>query len=548
MDRLVSAYPDDLSNKRFQLIADFEEPRQAALFHREPDQDPAALQISTARARQETGVGALRISLLNSTQKIVAADSPQSEWSLPQDWAPYNLLLMSVFSPRDQGGFRFSLRSGTNTPLVYEQPRIFLKAGWNQLRIDLADVAEQIYLGDVREMRFWCDPLDSPIELFLDDIILADNSREVMPNPKNTPGDLSLKSAGRRIVVTSAERFELVFHQGRIRQWFDLANDPQRMHNLAGGGCLGPIPVMIGAGGEVSMDPSQWSSLGPLAESYQTVVEASPVRVTIHGEWRFGTPESPMNESSPYHRWVYTIYRGGEVYVECSGLIRGGGSSQIGMVFGCDGAAGFQRTIQQQTVAGKTSSYVLFSQPAQAGSADLLVVPARPLAAQELLAPENARVCALYRTPVETDQFLFTCLMRVWPNDIDSPTQAGPMALAYAQPLPISVDTGSLLRTDPGDFDGDGFSEARGYYVLQLDGRVAKVRLDGRDHLRFSPAFKLVDVTDYDVWVYVDGRQIKNLHRDQNGNILFEVPGVISREILIEVTATKREPKTESPK
>ncbi|MBI4580944.1 MAG: hypothetical protein HY718_14650, partial [Planctomycetes bacterium] len=446
LDRLVAAYPEDLgATRRFQVIADFEDPRQASLFRREPDGDAEAVGISTLRAQQETGVGALRISLLNATQQIVAADSPGASWGLHQDWAPYNLLLFSVFSPRDQGGLRFSIRSGMNRPLLYEHPRIFLKAGWNRIRVDLADVAEQVYLGDIREVRFWCDPLDSPVELFLDDIILADNSRELMAGKDHAPGELSVKAAGRRLVVTSAERFELVFSRGRIRQWFDLASDRQRMHNLTGGGCMGPTPVLIGKDGSVQVDqPSQWARLGPLAESYQTLVEASPLRVVIHGEWRFGKPDSPFDENAPYHRWVYSIYRGGEVYFECSGLIRGADATEVGMVVGCDGSAGFQRTIQQpQASTGRTEqvSCVLFSQPPEVGSADLLVVPSRGPAAQVLENPSDPRLCVLYRVPVEADQFVFTGLMRVWPSDIDSLTQAAPMAMAYARPLPISVDT-----------------------------------------------------------------------------------------------------------
>jgi hypothetical protein len=216
-------------------------------------------------------------------------------------------------------------------------------------------------------------------------------------------------------------------------------------------------------------------------------------------------------------------------------------ASKVGVVFGIDGAAGFVR----QSHAGADDvargiPYVLFSQPPQAGSADLLVIPSKPLTLQALENPEQSRVCVLYRLPLEADTFLFTGQMRVWPPDIDGPAQASPMALAYTRALPIKVDIGRLVQTDAGDFDGDGYSEARGYYVLQLDGRVAKIRLDGREHLRFSPAFKLVDVTDHDVWVYVDGRQIKQTPRDQNGNLLFEIPGVISREVLIEITATKR--------
>lgn len=553
LDQLVAAYPEDLANKRFQVIADFEDPRQGGLFRREPDPGSRAVGITTARAQRETGVGSLRMAFSSPDQQVVVADTPESEWALHQDWVPYHLLLLSVYSPRDQGGFRFSVRSGTQTPLIYEHPRIFLKTGWNRLRIDLAEIAEQIYLGDVREMRFWCDPLDSPIELFLDDIILADNTHELLANASQGPGEFSVRSQGRRLVVTVAERFELVFSRGRIRQWFDLAADPERMHNLAGGGCLGPLPVIIGPDDTVRAidEGSQWLALGSLAESFQRVVEATPMRVIIHGEWRFGSAESPIGESSPHHRWAYSIYRGGEVYVECSGYIPGLNVSEVGMVFGCDGAAGFARQGQSADAddPARGIPYALFSQPPQAGSADLLVVPSQPLALQALDNPQDSRLCVLYRVPLEADEFRFTGLMRVWPSDVDGPSQAGPMALSYTQPLAIAVDSGQLIRTDPGDFDRDGYSEAGGYYVLQLDGRVAKLRLDGSEHLRFSPAFKLVDVAAQDVWIYVDGRQIRNTQRDTYGDLLFEIPGVISREVLIEITASPRrsEPATPAP-
>src|SRR5690606_28939795 len=136
----------------------------------------------------------------------------------------------------------------------------------------------------------------------------------------------------------------------------------------------------------------------------------------------------------------------------------------------------------------------------------------------------------------EGDAFTFASLVRVWPADLDGEAQAAPMAHDYQQPLPIAIDAGQLVRTDPGDFDHDGFSEGRGYCVIQLDGSIARIRIDGRRHLRFSPVFKLVDVATRDVWVYLDGRELKALERDADGNVLFEVPGIISREALLEVT------------
>ena len=245
-DRLVAAYPD-LASKRFQVLADFETPEQASLFHLEAGGTSNPMAITTERARRETGVGSLKLSLLNSTQQVVAADSVGGKWGLYRDWTKYHLLLMAIFSPRDLGGFTFSVSSGSDKKLTYHHPRIFLRQGWNLIRIDLTDMSDQINLADVREMRFWCEPLDTPVDLYLDDLILVDNEQAIFGKSDGENGDLYVKSQGRRIAVGSVERFELIFYRGRIQQWFDLARDPGRLHNLAGRGTLGPTPVVINA-------------------------------------------------------------------------------------------------------------------------------------------------------------------------------------------------------------------------------------------------------------------------------------------------------------
>src|SRR5262249_31981277 len=133
--------------------------------------------------------------------------------------------------------------------------------------------------------------------------------------------------------------------------------------------------------------------------------------------------------------------------------------------------------------------------------------------------------------------------VRVWPADIDSPAQANPIADDYQHPFPIGLEVGRLGRTDPGDFDSDGFSEGRGYYTLQLDGSTAKARIPGESRLRFAPAFKVMDLGARDIWAYLDGRQMKDVQRDADSNALFMVPGVVSREALLEITS--RAPEVE---
>jgi hypothetical protein len=168
-------------------------------------------------------------------------------------------------------------------------------------------------------------------------------------------------------------------------------------------------------------------------------------------------------------------------------------------------------------------------------------VPSRPLQPWASSAPAVSTSCVGWSVPVTDEQFTFAAMLRVWPSDIDSPEQAAPFAADYCQPLPLQLDAGQLVRTDPGDLNNDGFSEGRGYYVLQLSGSVAKVRIGGPQCLRFSPLFKIVDVSSRDVWVYLDGRQVKDLVRDEDGNVIFAVPDVISREALLEITSRPRE-------
>jgi hypothetical protein len=77
--------------------------------------------------------------------------------------------------------------------------------------------------------------------------------------------------------------------------------------------------------------------------------------------------------------------------------------------------------------------------------------------------------------------------------------------------------------------------------VLQLDGNVAKVRLHAMPRPRFAPTFRLVDVAMRDVWVYVNGRELTDLQRTDDGDLFWTVPDVISGEMLIEVASRLRE-------
>ena len=545
---MIATYRD-LESKRFEVIADFESAQQGPLFRIDPPDSDGSVQVTTERARTETGVGALRVGLRAAGQRAIAADNEQTTWTLHRDWSKHHLLIFSVFSPRQLSGFTFSIASGTDEGrFVYQHPRILLEQGWNLIRLDLGRLATTIDTGDVRELAFWCQPLDTPVDLYLDDIILVDNAEEVFATAEREPGDLYVIKRGRELVVGAVDRFELVFSRGTIHQWFDLVTDPSRTHNLTGVGMLGPTPAVIPAGADEQIDldrMSQWSGLGIAAEVYQSLIEANAVRAVVQGEWRFGAAQTTNQFGGPAHRWVYTVYRDGRIYVESTGTARTETFQPpgLGLAFCCDEDLGFQRAVANSGEGDplkRQESYLTLFSRAGADEADLLVVPFRPFAGQPLDMPDDSRTCALWNLFPASESWSFSGLMRVSPPDIDSLLEAASMAVDYRRALPIKIDAGHLIRTDVGDFDNDGFNESQGCYVLQLDGMTARVRLDGTSHLRFSPTFKILNVLDRDVWVYVDGRLIPNAARDPEGNLLFIVDGIVTEEILIEITSRAR--------
>ncbi len=520
-DRLVGFYGEDLATRRFQVLAHFEDPVHTTLFRREPDRTPAAVGLSTARARHETGAASLSMTLTDSSQRVVMEETPGARWGLRADWSAYQLLLLSVYSPRDQGAFRLRISSGADAGMSWAHPRSTLRTGWNLLRIDLGDVAEQINIADVRRLEFWCDPLDSAIELFLDDLILADNSRELFASRERESGDLYARSSGRRIVVGAVDRFELVFSRGQIREWRQPSGTAGGQ-NLAAPGGLGPF---VASGQEaIELASGEWT---------QAILEANPLRLVLTAE--------PGGDPAPAGvRWVYAVYADGRVFYSAMDTQPAGPGSNL--AFACDPRADFRRTVGDAQPGDPASTgYALLSRPA-AGLADLLIVPDRALPARNLDQPDR-RIGVAYGLPAGPEPLRIAGMLQFWPDDVDGPSQAAPAAASYVNPMPLGLDVGRLVRTDPGDLNNDGYSEGGGYYALQLDGRIAKLRIDGRRQMRFSPAFKLLDVAGKEVWAYADGRQIRSLYRDQDNNVFFQVPGVINREVLVEINSSAGAPK-----
>lgn len=561
-DRMVRAYAD-LASGRFLIIADFEAVEQGAIFRLAVPTAAAYVGIVPERARPETGAGSLKARFAGEKQELIVEDSGQGNWTLPKDWSRFHLLLVSVYSPRMVAGFVLAVRSGTDKPRECVQRGLVLREGWNLLRIDIDDLAERIDVADVRQLRFGCPATDSPVDLYFDDMVLADNGRDVLGSPSGPPGDLYVRTEGRRIRVGAVERFELAFSRGRITQWFDLGADPNRIHNLSGGGPVGPAPVWVAEDLDTATpldEESGWERFGVGVEAFQKLVEASAVRAIVWGEWRFGPPAavtSAAGTEGPFCRWVYAVYPTGRVCFEFAGTAGapGGTADRLGYVVSCAEGKGFRRSVFSTAEGGGASSGtattngVLYHRDGTS-QADLLFsffrATTAPLA-RAIRHNEEPRMGTLFYGGSPSGIAVWAGMINVWPHDIDGLPQALPIATDYANPMPVTTDAGRLVPTDPGDLDNDGFNEARGHYTLEPDGNAVKVRLDGHRRMRFNPAFKIMDTADCDVWAYVDGLEIRPIARDADNNAIFQIPRVLDRETLVEVTTRRKTAPSTQP-
>jgi len=542
---LAAVYPD-AAGGRVAIVADFEQPERAGFFRTEPASGRTWCAPSRLRARR-TGSIALRVHLEAASDQLIATNLPAGRGpGFVRDWTPYNLLIMSVYSPRPVLALAFEVRSGGEDAEVFRRDDFVLTQGWNVLRVDLGEVGGHVDLRDVRQLRWMVPQLAGPIDLYLDDLILVDNRRDLLGSPQGRPGTLYVQSVGRRLRIGAVGRFELVFARGRIVHWFGLQADPQRRLDLAGSPALGPMPVLLDeqAGGPIVLDRSQWSPLGQYVTTRQAVREAAPQRVVVLAEWRFGDCLAPA-PSGPAIRWIYTIYPDGRMFVrlECPTQAGQWQASAAGCVVACDGRAGFQQACrgssrQETPSALPAGAYALHYRP-RSRLADALFVlhptgqtaDARPLAC-----PQASDVCSLLLSrPTEHPVQRWAMMIMLWPSDLDSPELVCPLAMDYCLPAAIRLSAGKLVRTDEGDLNKDGFNESQGCYVIEPDdaGRLRFV-FDPGDRVRFSPRFKLLGTAGRQVWIYCDDKLIRQAWRDGEGRIMFELPGPIDAPRRIE--------------
>jgi hypothetical protein len=456
---------------------------------------------------------------------------------------------MQLHAPRSGIEVEVSVGAGTAAKSVTVHSLLPLREGWNLARLDLTEVAEHVPLDDIAELRWSVPAATEPIRLALDDVILANNSQDLFGNSESPTGRMYLRRRGRQWSVGAAGRFELGFSGGQITHWYDLAGDPNRLNNLVANTVMGPSPIVMPADQndpESTEDVSDFAALGDTVVARQRVLEASPVRIVLESEWRFTKRGQTPPDDSPFQRWAWAVYPSGSVYArtECTTTRGEWRPEDIGLaVSRADrGDMDVLRHPPAQLEDAERLRHVSFGfvAPKTLDSPALLVVmhDARKAPVLEYFAEPDARRATLVASGGNVDRDVggWTCLLNAWPADNASGTSAADRALDYCFPAGrIRVEAGTLVTSDPGDEDADGFNERQGTYVLAPDGPQLRFALDGRQQRMFHPAFCVKHSADADAWVYVNGAVLDPTGRDRDGNLVFQIPSIVQTSMTVDV-------------
>ena len=554
-DRLMAAYPD-LASGRFWVIADFEQFKHAELFHVVSHSGRGACLPSFSAGVPETGKCCLRVTLADPLDAVVINNEHAREWSLKRDWRQFWLLVGAVHCPVDSIPLELTIVAGPPGDGGRVHSRIVLTRGWNVLRLDLAEAAEHIPIDDVRELRLSLPEADGPVELLLDDFVLADNRQDVFGASDDLAEGLYVQSQGRRWNIGAAGRFELGFANGQIVHWYDLGSDPHRVRNLVAGSVLGPSPtVMPGYDDEVTAQAdSGFLALGETVVARQQLIEAGPVRIIVRCRWQFTSPGQETEEAAPFQRWIYTILPDGKVHVsvECTSRAGDWTPEELGLAVTVsdDGSVRTypHRPAQLQDPADLRRLAFCYARPAAAERPGVLLVMhdgRRAPVMEAVRQPQRRRVSLLasgghISGPTQS----WSCLLKVWP--VGHCEQAADQALDYCYPDSLEVQVGGRVNDSPGDDDGDGFNERYGCYVLRPEGDLLRFVIDGTARPRFAPVFNILDTVGSRVWVYVDNVILEAVGRDAGGNVLFRLPETVRGRRLIEVVVRGQMPLSRS--
>lgn len=540
IDRLVRAYPE-LRNGRFVVIADFEDTAHMQLFRLNAQSERSTMQLDLRGGRRETGSACLRLRKVSRGDTLIINNSSAKDWYLKRDWHEYDLLVMSIHASHAGIAVGVTIATGVAETAASVASSISLHKGWNTIRLDLGELHERISLGDVRELRLRVSNCRKPVDLRLDDVLLTSSRVNLFGDPDNQDGQLYVQQVGRRWRIGAGGRFELTMAGGQFVQWYNLADDPHRIRNLLRGTTLGPSPIAPESHGE----EDGFAALGSAVVVIPRIVELGAVRTVIVSEWRFVDDPENAFEDRPFQRWRYTIYPTGQMFVVIEATARTESwmpqrlDLVVSMAAASDDALQVFATASDDLDATNTAPYA-YARSA-AGNAALLFIPGGESRGSRIKTATDDQLHRATLTLVDERPLgpvrRWTAQLLLAASDIVSDDEAEARALAFSDPPSPRVDVGRLATEADGPWHPTttGFDQATGSYVIVPDGRQARFMVGGSNQPFFSPTFTIVDSQNRNAWVYVDHIIHDRVERDTEGNLVFQLPGIVSKPRRIEV-------------
>ena len=417
------AYPAFEESADFLVLCDFESPRQLQHFDASANQ-PAPSHVTTPTA---TGQGAMAVDPTGRETQLVFQPNISR-------WEGYNLFLTAIHSGSDGAICRveFQPLDGPARTRSY-----LLQRGWNKLQIDLVELFGPGGPGRMSKVVYAFSSLaDQP--LHVDDIMLLDHRRYVLGAQEGHEGAMYAVKQGKYFRIGAHGRFELVFLNGRIDQWYDLSTDPQQQRNLAGRRGLGPFIHDAPADAEQDV------------VSARNLVSAKKRLNAVRLETQvfFGT--EPTTTRSPDQAWRYAVTDDGRIDLECD---LDGEAAVLAFETAAD--AGFEAVEGKvRTTAGNAEAvveYVLLRRMGEQRGADLLA-SLRPWKAAHLPVDaatrlEDGRLIVEFRSEPAGGRTRVTGMLRVWPENLDHLGNAEPHVRSFVNRVPL-VPGGSETTHD----------------------------------------------------------------------------------------------------
>lgn len=548
--RLMDAYPE-LRTGRFAVIADFENPAHGELFHLIGVSDNPSWARRERGGRIDTGRACLEFNTGSPYDTLVINNSRADKWFLIRDWRPFDLLLMSVFAPEPDLTLEITIGAGGTELPQGAHSNLTLQQGWNLLRLDLAEVGEHIPLDDVRELRLSVAQATSPMSLKIDDIILTGYRETVMGDPNATDGELFVQRVGRRWKVGAGGRFELTFASGQIVEWYQLAADPNRLHNLVGGTVLGPMLLDT----DLTVNTVNNSGFGSVSGIMvrPAILEMNAVRVVISSQWRAADARSA--QGAPLAQWTYVIYATGQVYASVEHHANSDTPNSTIPQLAAGWRTSPDQKLHQTTLPFSRDDAKHFAavgiMQSRSNHAALLFAVVSPQASCEIKNVQDHRektssfvVSTVTGAEPMPTTMRWHCHFALLESNENWIEEGLARAKEFITPSPFRFEVGAATQDGHTNLTAAGFDRVDGSFHATPDrGRLRfSIGAQPRSQHSFAPALRVSDPQQRDSWVYVDHLIFDRVARDTHGDLIFQLPQDLKRGTLVEVLFRHPEP------